>query len=139
MDSAIPGIGDTILVTTKQFTAASFHIGSKENKGESHPNVCVGNFKSGKGDPKLQVSSGLNENLSINGGDCNEQDKSQPSLLTNSPSACRRREVGLNSISPASAGKRRTEPPAWGQDSGDAKGNEWKELEDQYFLIAACG
>lgn len=54
LDSAIPGIENTITVTTEQLTTASFPVGSKKNKGESHLNVQVSNFKSGKGDSALQ-------------------------------------------------------------------------------------
>ncbi|KAM4865106.1 protein LYRIC isoform 8-T8 [Thomomys bottae] len=73
LDSAIPGIENTISVTTDQLTTASFPVGSKKNKGESHPNVQVSNFKSGKGDPTIQVPSGLNENLTVDGGGWNEK------------------------------------------------------------------
>ncbi|XP_059104010.1 protein LYRIC isoform X4 [Peromyscus eremicus] len=73
LDSTIPGIENTITVTTEQLTTASFPVGSKKNKGDSHLNVQVSNFKSGKGDSALQVSSGLNENLTVNGGGWNEK------------------------------------------------------------------
>ncbi|XP_058420660.1 protein LYRIC isoform X3 [Diceros bicornis minor] len=73
LDSTIPGIENTITVTTEQLTTASFPVGSKKNKGDSHLNVQVSNFKSGKGDSTLQVSSGLNENLTVNGGGWNEK------------------------------------------------------------------
>ncbi|XP_036089199.1 protein LYRIC isoform X8 [Rousettus aegyptiacus] len=51
LDSTIPGIENTITVTTEQLTTASFPVGSKKNK----------------------VSSGLNENLTVNGGGWNEK------------------------------------------------------------------
>ncbi|XP_019323593.1 protein LYRIC isoform X3 [Panthera pardus] len=73
LDSTIPGIENTITVTTEQLTTASFPVGSKKNKGDSHLNVQVSNFKSGKGDSTLQVSSGMNENLTVNGGGWNEK------------------------------------------------------------------
>ncbi|XP_025120849.3 protein LYRIC isoform X3 [Bubalus bubalis] len=73
LDSTIPGIENTITVTTEQVTTASFPVGSKKNKGDSHLNVQVSNFKSGKGDSTLQVSPGLNENLTVNGGGWNEK------------------------------------------------------------------
>ncbi|XP_021544358.1 protein LYRIC isoform X5 [Mirounga angustirostris] len=73
LDSTIPGIENTITVTTEQLTTASFPVGSKKNKGDSHLNVQVSNFKSGKGDSTLQVPSGLNENLTVNGGGWNEK------------------------------------------------------------------
>ncbi|XP_040350003.1 protein LYRIC isoform X3 [Herpailurus yagouaroundi] len=73
LDSTIPGIENTITVTTEQLTTASFPVGSKKNKGDSHLNAQVSNFKSGKGDSTLQVSSGMNENLTVNGGGWNEK------------------------------------------------------------------
>ena len=43
------------------------------NPGDSHLNVQVSNFKSGKGDSKIQNSLGWNENLSVNGGGWSEK------------------------------------------------------------------
>ncbi|XP_057387917.1 protein LYRIC isoform X2 [Balaenoptera acutorostrata] len=94
LDSTIPGIENTITVTTEQVTTASFPVGSKKNK----------------------VSSGLNENLTVNGGGWNEKSVKLSSQISAG-------EEKWNSVSPASAGKRKTEPSAWGQDSGDANAN----------------
>ncbi|XP_053414504.1 protein LYRIC isoform X1 [Nycticebus coucang] len=116
LDSTIPGIENTITVTTEQLTTASFPVGSKKNKGDSHLNVQVSNFKSGKGDSTLQVSSGLNENLTVNGGGWNEKSIKLSSQISAG-------EEKWNSVSPASAGKRKTEPSAWSQDTGDANAN----------------
>ncbi|XP_037658291.1 protein LYRIC isoform X4 [Choloepus didactylus] len=116
LDSTIPGIENTITVTTEQLTTASFPVGSKKNKGDSHLNVQVSNFKSGKRDSTLQVSSGLNENLTVNGGGWNEKSIKLSSQINVD-------EEKWNSISPASAGKRKTEPSAWIQDTGDANAN----------------
>ncbi|XP_045416684.1 protein LYRIC isoform X5 [Lemur catta] len=116
LDSTIPGIENTITVTTEQLTTASFPVGSKKNKGDSHLNVQVSNFKSGKGDSTLQVSSGLNENLTVNGGGWNEKSIKSSSQISAG-------EEKWNSVSPASAGKRKTEPSAWSQDTGDANSN----------------
>ncbi|XP_047639514.1 protein LYRIC isoform X3 [Phacochoerus africanus] len=116
LDSTIPGIENIITVTTEQVTTASFPVGSKKNKGDSHLNVQVSNFKSGKGDSTLQVSSGLNENLTVNGGGWNEKSVKLSSQISAG-------EEKWNSVSPASAGKRKTEPSAWGQDSGEANAN----------------
>ncbi|XP_023581820.1 protein LYRIC isoform X2 [Trichechus manatus latirostris] len=120
LDSTIPGIENTITVTTEQLTTASFPVGSKKNKGDSHLNTQVSNFKSGKGDSTLQVSSGLNENLTVNGGGWNEKSVKLASQISTG-------EEKWNSVSPASAGKRKTEPSAWGQDTGDvnANGKDW--------------
>ncbi|XP_032714529.1 protein LYRIC isoform X1 [Lontra canadensis] len=116
LDSTIPGIENTITVTTEQLTTASFPVGSKKNKGDSHLNVQVSNFKSGKGDSTLQVSSGLNENLTVNGGGWNEKSVKLSSQISAG-------EEKWNSVSPASAGKRKSEPSAWGQDTADANAN----------------
>ncbi|KAM8911064.1 protein LYRIC isoform 2-T2 [Lycaon pictus] len=113
LDSTIPGIENTITVTTEQLTTASFPVGSKKNKGDSHLNVQVSNFKSGKGDSTLQ---GLNENLTVNGGGWNEKSVKLSSQISAG-------EEKWNSVSPASAGKRKSEPSAWGQDTGDANAN----------------
>ncbi|XP_036193709.1 protein LYRIC isoform X3 [Myotis myotis] len=94
LDSTIPGIENTITVTTEQLTTASFPVGSKKNK----------------------VSSGLNENLTINGGGWNEKSIKLSSQISAG-------EEKWNSVSPASAGKRKAEPSAWGQDTGDANAN----------------
>uniref|UniRef100_A0A671FD27 Metadherin n=1 Tax=Rhinolophus ferrumequinum TaxID=59479 RepID=A0A671FD27_RHIFE len=94
LDSAIPGIENTITVTTEQLTTASFPVGSKKNK----------------------VSSGLNENLTVNGGGWNEKSIKVSSQISAG-------EEKWNSVPPASAGKRKTEPSAWGQDTGDANAN----------------
>ncbi|XP_068839363.1 protein LYRIC isoform X5 [Capricornis sumatraensis] len=94
LDSTIPGIENTITVTTEQVTTASFPVGSKKNK----------------------VSPGLNENLTINGGGWNEKSMKLSSQISAG-------EEKWNSVSPASAGKRKTEPSAWGQDTGDANAN----------------
>ncbi|KAM4865099.1 protein LYRIC isoform 1-T1 [Thomomys bottae] len=120
LDSAIPGIENTISVTTDQLTTASFPVGSKKNKGESHPNVQVSNFKSGKGDPTIQVPSGLNENLTVDGGGWNEKPVKLSSHISTG-------EEKWNSVPPASVGKRKIEPSAWTQDTGDtnANGKDW--------------
>ncbi|XP_006241586.1 protein LYRIC isoform X4 [Rattus norvegicus] len=120
LDSTIPGIENTITVTTEQLTTASFPVGSKKNKGDSHLNVQVSNFKSGKGDSTLQVSSGLNENITVNGGGWSEKSVKLSSQLSAG-------EEKWNSVPPASAGKRKTEQSAWTQDPGDtnANGKDW--------------
>ncbi|XP_060051980.1 protein LYRIC isoform X2 [Erinaceus europaeus] len=117
LDSAIPGIENTITVTTEQLTTTSVPVVSKKNKGDSHLNVQTSNFKSGKGDSTLQ---GLNENITVNGGGWNEK----PVKVSSQISAV---EEKWNSVSPASAGKRKTEPSAWGQDTGDTNvnGKDW--------------
>ncbi|XP_045661851.1 protein LYRIC isoform X2 [Ursus americanus] len=134
LDSTIPGIENTITVTTEQLTTASFPVGSKKNKGDSHLNVQVSNFKSGKGDSTLQVSSGLNENLTVNGGGWSEKAVKLSSQISAG-------EEKWNSVSPASAGKRKCEPSAWGQDTGDAdaNGKDWGRSWSDRSIFSGIG
>uniref|UniRef100_A0A5F8AA39 Metadherin n=1 Tax=Macaca mulatta TaxID=9544 RepID=A0A5F8AA39_MACMU len=134
LDSTIPGIENTITVTTEQLTTASFPVGSKKNKGDSHLNVQVSNFKSGKGDSTLQVSSGLNENLTVNGGGWNEKSVKLSSQISAG-------EEKWNSVPPASAGKRKTEPSAWSQDTGDANANgkDWGRSWSDRSIFSGIG
>ncbi|KAL2766997.1 protein LYRIC isoform 1 [Daubentonia madagascariensis] len=134
LDSTIPGIENTITVTTEQLTTASFPVGSKKNKGDSHLNVQVSNFKSGKGESTLQVSSGLNENLTVNGGGWNEKSIKPSSQISAG-------EEKWNSVSPASAGKRKTEPSAWSQDTGDASANgkDWGRSWNDRSIFSSIG
>ncbi|XP_059104009.1 protein LYRIC isoform X3 [Peromyscus eremicus] len=134
LDSTIPGIENTITVTTEQLTTASFPVGSKKNKGDSHLNVQVSNFKSGKGDSALQVSSGLNENLTVNGGGWNEKSVKLSSQMSAG-------EEKWNSVPPASAGKRKTEPSAWTQDTADANANgkDWGRNWSDRSIFSGIG
>ncbi|XP_036193714.1 protein LYRIC isoform X8 [Myotis myotis] len=112
LDSTIPGIENTITVTTEQLTTASFPVGSKKNK----------------------VSSGLNENLTINGGGWNEKSIKLSSQISAG-------EEKWNSVSPASAGKRKAEPSAWGQDTGDANANgkDWGRSWSDRSIFSGIG
>lgn len=58
----------------------------------------------------------MNENLTVNGGGWNEKSVKLSSQISAG-------EEKWNSVSPASAGKRKTEPSAWSQDTGDANAN----------------
>ncbi|XP_027804434.1 protein LYRIC isoform X4 [Marmota flaviventris] len=112
LDSTIPGIENTITVTTDQLTTASFPVGSKKNK----------------------VSSGLNENLTINGGGWNEKSVKHSSQISAG-------EEKWNSVPPASAGKRKTEPSAWTQDTGDANANgkDWGRSWSDRSIFSGIG
>lgn len=134
LDSTIPGIENTITVTTEQLTTASFPVGSKKNKGDSHLNAQVSTFKSGKGDSALQVSSGLNENITVNGGGWSEKSVKLSSQLSAG-------EEKWNSVPPASAGKRKTEQSAWTQDTGDtnANGKDWGRNWSDRSIFSGIG
>ncbi|XP_034867473.1 protein LYRIC isoform X6 [Mirounga angustirostris] len=112
LDSTIPGIENTITVTTEQLTTASFPVGSKKNK----------------------VPSGLNENLTVNGGGWNEKSVKLSSQISAG-------EEKWNSVSPASAGKRKSEPSAWGQDTGDANvnGKDWGRSWSDRSIFSGIG
>ncbi|XP_026310710.1 protein LYRIC isoform X4 [Piliocolobus tephrosceles] len=112
LDSTIPGIENTITVTTEQLTTASFPVGSKKNK----------------------VSSGLNENLTVNGGGWNDKSVKLSSQISAG-------EEKWNSVSPASAGKRKTEPSAWSQDTGDANANgkDWGRSWSDRSIFSGIG
>ncbi|XP_006859258.1 PREDICTED: protein LYRIC [Chrysochloris asiatica] len=134
LDSTIPGIENTITVTTEQLTTASFPVGSKKNKGDPHLNIQVSNLKSGKGDSALQASSGLNEHLTVNGGGWNEKPvKHSPQMSAG--------EEKWNSAPPASAAKRKAEPSAWGQDTGDANANakDWGRSWSDRSIFSGIG
>ncbi|XP_029779099.1 protein LYRIC isoform X4 [Suricata suricatta] len=112
LDSTIPGIENTITVTTEQLTTASFPVGSKKNK----------------------VSSGLNENLTVNGGGWNEKSVKLSSQISAG-------EEKWNSVSPASAGKRKNEPSAWAPDTGDANANgkDWGRSWSDRSIFSGIG
>ncbi|XP_040149766.2 protein LYRIC isoform X4 [Ictidomys tridecemlineatus] len=112
LDSTIPGIENTITVTTDQLTTASFPVGSKKNK----------------------VSSGLNENLTVNGGGWNEKSVKHSSQISAG-------EEKWNSVPPASGGKRKTEPSAWTQDTGDANANgkDWGRSWSDRSIFSGIG
>ncbi|KAB0364029.1 hypothetical protein FD754_008185 [Muntiacus muntjak] len=134
LDSTVPGIESTATITTEQLTAASFPVGSKKNKGDSHLNVQVSNFKSGKGESTLQAPPGLNENLTVNGGGWSEKSVALSSQISAG-------EEKWNSVSPASAGRRKTEPAAWGQDTGDANANgkDWGRSWNDRSIFSGIG
>lgn len=112
LDSTIPGIENTITVTTEQLTTASFPVGSKKNK----------------------VSSGLNENITVNGGGWSEKSVKLSSQLSAG-------EEKWNSVPPASAGKRKTEQSAWTQDPGDtnANGKDWGRNWSDHSIFSGIG
>ncbi|XP_030743393.1 protein LYRIC isoform X2 [Echinops telfairi] len=112
LDSTIPGIENTITVITEQLPTASFPVGSKKNK----------------------VSSGLNENLTVNGGGWNEKSVKLSSQMSAG-------EEKWNSVPPASASKRKTEPSAWGQDTGDANANgkDWGRSWSDRSIFSGIG
>ncbi|XP_036063890.1 protein LYRIC isoform X4 [Onychomys torridus] len=113
---------------------SSRHDGKEVDEGDSHLNVQVSNFKSGKGDSALQVSSGLNENLTVNGGGWNEKSVKLSSQMSAG-------EEKWNSVPSASAGKRKTELSAWTQDTADANANgkDWGRNWSDRSIFSGIG
>ncbi|XP_028918149.1 protein LYRIC isoform X5 [Ornithorhynchus anatinus] len=115
-DSSLPGTESAVSVSTEQLITATFPVGSRKNKGD--PLLNAPNYKPGKGDSALQ--QGLNENPTVNGGGWNEKSVKTSSQISGG-------EEKWTSVSPASSGKRKNEPPVWNQDTGDtgANGKDW--------------
>ncbi|XP_029325518.1 protein LYRIC isoform X4 [Mus caroli] len=84
------------------------------------------------GSKKNKVSSRLNENLTVNGGGWSEKSVKLSSQLS---------EEKWNSVPPASAGKRKTEPSAWTQDTGDtnANGKDWGRNWSDRSIFSGIG
>lgn len=76
----------------------------------------------------------MNENLTVNGGGWNEKSVKPSSQISAG-------EDQWNSISPASAGKRKTEPSAWGQDTADANANgkDWGRSWSDRSIFSGIG
>ncbi|XP_044279850.1 protein LYRIC isoform X3 [Varanus komodoensis] len=74
-ESNLAAMENSVTVSTEQLTSAtSFSIGSRKSKGEPALNVQASNSKSGKSDGALQqVSSGMSEGPTVNGGNWNEK------------------------------------------------------------------
>ncbi|XP_032640575.1 protein LYRIC isoform X2 [Chelonoidis abingdonii] len=91
----LPGMENAVTVTTEQLIPTpSFPVGPRKNK----------------------VSSGLNESPTVNGGNWNEKSVKISSEISAG-------EEKWTSVPSTTAGKRKTETCAWGQDTGDASGN----------------
>ncbi|TFK05366.1 aryl-hydrocarbon-interacting protein-like 1 [Platysternon megacephalum] len=114
----LPGMENAVTVATEQLIPTpSFPVGPRKNKGDTILNVQVSSSKSAKGDSTIQqVSSGLNESPTVNGGNWNEKSAKISSEISAG-------EEKWTSVPSATAGKRKTETSAWGQDTGDASGN----------------
>ncbi|KAM7175025.1 protein LYRIC isoform 2-T2 [Macrochelys suwanniensis] len=114
----LPGMENAVTVATEQLIPTpSFPVGPRKNKGDTILNVQVSSSKSAKGDSTIQqVSSGLNESPTVNGGNWNEKSVKISSEISAG-------EEKWTSVPSTTAGKRKTETSAWGQDTGDASGN----------------
>uniref|UniRef100_A0A8C6ZZF1 Metadherin n=1 Tax=Nothoprocta perdicaria TaxID=30464 RepID=A0A8C6ZZF1_NOTPE len=114
----LQGMENAVTVSIEQLVPApSLPVGLRKNKGDTLLNVQLSNSKTTKGESAIpQVSAGLNESHTVNGGSWNEKPVKISSQIGVG-------EEKWTSVSSATAGKRKTETSAWGQDAGDANGN----------------
>ncbi|XP_019469916.1 protein LYRIC [Meleagris gallopavo] len=116
-ESNLQGTESTAAVSIEQLIPPpSLPVGLRKNKGDSL-HVQVSSSKPSKGESSVpQVSPGLNESHTVNGGSWNEK----PVKISS--------QIGVGEekwtpVSSATAGKRKTETSAWAQDAADANGN----------------
>ncbi|XP_054241283.1 protein LYRIC [Indicator indicator] len=114
----LQGVENAVTVSIEQLMPApSLPVGLRKNKGDALLNAQVSSSKPAKGESSIpQVSPGLSESHTVNGGSWNEKSVKISSQIGVG-------EEKWTSVPSAAAGKRKAEPPAWGQDAGDANGN----------------
>uniref|UniRef100_A0A669P717 Metadherin n=1 Tax=Phasianus colchicus TaxID=9054 RepID=A0A669P717_PHACC len=117
-ESNLQGTENTAAVSIEQLMPPpSLPVGLRKNKGDALLNVQVSSSKPSKGESSVpQVSPGLNESHTVNGGSWNEK----PVKISS--------QIGVGEekwtpVSSATAGKRKTETSAWAQETADANGN----------------
>ncbi|XP_074002109.1 protein LYRIC isoform X5 [Numenius arquata] len=117
-ESNLQGMENTVTVSVEQLMPTpSLPVGLRKNKGDALLNAQISSSKPAKGESSIpQVSPGLSESHTVNGGSWNEK-----SVKTSS-------QIGVGeekwtSVPSTAAGKRKAETSAWGQDTGDANGN----------------
>ncbi|XP_010137156.1 PREDICTED: protein LYRIC, partial [Buceros rhinoceros silvestris] len=117
-ESNLQGVENTVTVSIEQLMPTpSLPVGLRKNKGDVLLNVQVSSSKPAKGESSIpQVSAGLSETHTVNGGSWNEKSVKISSQISVG-------EEKWTSVPSTAAGKRKTETSAWGQDTGDANGN----------------
>ncbi|XP_074754771.1 protein LYRIC isoform X3 [Athene noctua] len=117
-ESHLQGVENTVTVSIEQLMPTqSLPVGLRKNKGDALLNAQVSSSKPAKGESSIpQVSPGLSESHTVNGGSWNEKTVKISSQIGVG-------EEKWTSVPSAAAGKRKTETSAWGQDTGDANGN----------------
>uniref|UniRef100_A0A8D2QGY5 Metadherin n=1 Tax=Zonotrichia albicollis TaxID=44394 RepID=A0A8D2QGY5_ZONAL len=117
-ESNLQGIENTVTVSIEQLMPTpSLPVGLRKNKGDSLLNAQINSSKPAKGESSIpQVSPGLSESHTVNGGSWNEKPVKISSQIGVG-------EEKWTSVPSTAAGKRKTETLAWGQDTGDANGN----------------
>ncbi|XP_062346419.1 protein LYRIC isoform X5 [Cinclus cinclus] len=117
-ESNLQGIENTVTVSIEQLMPTpSLPVGLRKNKGDALLNAQINSSKPPKGESSIpQVSPGLSESHTVNGGSWNEKSVKISSQIGVG-------EEKWTSVPSTAAGKRKTETLAWGQDTGDANGN----------------
>ncbi|XP_061851049.1 protein LYRIC isoform X2 [Colius striatus] len=117
-DSNLQGVENTVTVSIEQLMPMpSLPAGLRKNKGDALLNAQVSSSKPAKGESSIpQVSPGLTESHTVNGGSWNEKSVKISSQIGVG-------EEKWTSVPSTAAGKRKTETSAWSQDAGDANGN----------------
>ncbi|XP_049676444.1 protein LYRIC [Accipiter gentilis] len=117
-ESNLQGVENTVTVSIEQLMpTSSLPVVLRKNKGDTLLNAQVSSSKPAKGESSIpQVSPGLSESHTVNGGSWNEKSVKISSQIGVG-------EEKWTSVPSTAAGKRKTETSAWGQDTGDANGN----------------
>ncbi|XP_010575375.1 PREDICTED: protein LYRIC isoform X3 [Haliaeetus leucocephalus] len=117
-ESNLQGVENTVTVSIEQLMpTSSLPVVLRKNKGDTLLNAQVSSSKPAKGESSIpQVSPGLSESHTVNGGSWNEKSVKISSQIGVG-------EEKWTSVPSTAAGKRKTETSAWGQDAGDANGN----------------
>ncbi|XP_074671414.1 protein LYRIC isoform X2 [Strix aluco] len=114
-ESNLQGVENTVTVSIEQLMPTqSLPVGLRKNKGDALLNAQVSSSKPAKGESS--IPQGLSESHTVNGGSWNEKSVKISSQIGVG-------EEKWTSVPSATAGKRKTETSAWGQDTGDANGN----------------
>ncbi|XP_010179199.1 PREDICTED: protein LYRIC, partial [Mesitornis unicolor] len=115
-ESNLQGVENTVSIEQVMPTP-SLPVGLRKNKGDALLNAQVSSSKPAKGESSIpQVSPGLSESHTVNGGSWNEKSVKISSQIGVG-------EEKWTSVPSTAAGKRKTETSAWVQDTGDANGN----------------
>ncbi|KAK2524307.1 protein LYRIC [Columba livia] len=117
-ESNLQGVENTVTASIEQLMPTpSLPVVLRKNKGDALLNAQVSSSKPAKGESSIsQVSPGLSESHTVNGGSWNEKSVKISSQIGVG-------EEKWTSVHSAAAGKRKPETSAWGQDTGDANGN----------------
>ncbi|KAJ7397827.1 Protein LYRIC [Pitangus sulphuratus] len=116
-ESNLQGLENTVTASIEQLMPTpSLPVGLRKSKGDTLSNAQISSSKPAKAESSIpQVSPGLSESHTVNGGSWNEKSVKISQIGVG--------EEKWTSVPSTAAGKRKTETLAWGQDTGDANGN----------------